>query len=94
MTRTRKRIVYFSGLSAVVPVIFVVGWLLNLETLFSWPLWLYYVWPTALMLMPWQSGGADLWFVLAFLISLIINAVVWSALGLTVLWLTERKINN
>ena len=87
MVRAVKRILWISCLSAVVPLVFVVGWRLNVEALFAWPAWLFYIWPTALMLSPWQSGGLDFWFFVALLISLGVNAMVWSVVGLVLIWL-------
>jgi len=88
MKAALRRAVWLGSISTVLPVIFLIGWRLEIDGLYSWPNWLFYFWLTALMFLA-SSGAGELKaaFFLTIVLSLGVNAVLWIIIGLPLLWL-------
>src|SRR3954471_14289725 len=83
-----RRAIWIGSFSAVLPVLFLVGWKLEIAGLYSWPRWLFYLWPTAVMFLGWTGAGElKPAFFITIAISLGINLLLWIAIGLPLLWL-------
>lgn len=85
MKSALRRAVWISGISAVLPLVFVIGWRLESDALFSWPNWLFYVWPTAIMFLSWQTDEPKFAFLVTLAVSLGLNALLWMVVGLPLL---------
>ena len=87
MSVTLKRALALCLVSAIVPTIFLVGGLvLGIEALLEWPSWVLFVWPTSLMFVGIAGVAPPPTLLWASLISIFINAVIWVAVGLPLLW--------
>jgi hypothetical protein len=85
MTVTTKRALTLAVASAVIPLVFITGGPV-IGLIEDWPTWLLYVWPTSVMFVG-LAGVTPLSTLLwASALSLALNAVIWVAVGLPILW--------
>ena len=87
MKSALRRVLWISGISVLLPLVFIIGWRLEIDALFSWPSWLFYLWPSAIMFTSWQIDESKFAFFLILAGSLGLNALLWVIVGLPLLWL-------
>lgn len=87
MSRYRRVATIFGLVGLLVPIaIFLVDWLLR-----GWfPEWVFLVWPTSILLLPYPGYGFDAERGIVFILSAVINAAIYAALGAAVRWVLGR----
>ena len=55
MAAAPKRIACLALLSAIAPIVYLVGWARGIEGIRAWPSWLFYVWPFELLFLPFAG---------------------------------------
>ena len=86
MAAAPKRIACLALLSAIAPIVYLVGWARGIEGIRAWPSWLFYVWPFELLFLPFageKEFGVD--YVVMGVIAVSLNVLFWYIVGL-VLW--------
>ncbi len=74
-----KQIALISLLSVFLPLLYLTGWVASIPGLNSFPGWLYFAWPSAIMLMGFGGEPSPLGFefVVVSFLSLLVNAGIW-----------------
>ena len=84
MTRTAKRATVLSLLSTVAPLVFITGG--PILGLLDWPGWLPYLSPTSVMFVGLAGVTPTSTILWASILSIILNALIWVAIGVPALW--------
>ena len=88
-----RQVVIVSAASAILPVIYLLGWAIPISQFENWPSWLIYFWPMELMLLPFGGTANPLGFpfLVVSILSLIFNATIW-CLVLIPAWRAVRRL--
>jgi hypothetical protein len=85
MDRGLRRIIAVASVSTIIPLVYFVGGQLEIDGLYAWPNWLFWVWPSSFMFI--ACHGCTFWEALPiFGISVLVNAGIWCMVLLPLMW--------